>query len=79
LAAFLGRPNSDLPQKGENQKNALEEEFSIEEVKQAIWEAHEVSAPGPSGHTIAFYKLLFLIISDEGAQSACLSPASARG
>ncbi len=59
LDSFLTRHHVDLPQIGEDQKDALEEEFTVEEVKQAIREAHEVSAPGPSGHTIAFYKLLF--------------------
>jgi hypothetical protein len=59
LDSFLTRHHVDLPQIGEDQKDALEEEFTVEEVKQAISEAHEVSAPGPSGHTIAFYKLLF--------------------
>jgi hypothetical protein len=60
LTDFLARHHTDLPQIEDDQKEALEEEFSINEVKQAINEAHEVSAPGPSGHTIAFYKLLFL-------------------
>ncbi len=31
-------------------------------MKQAIQEANEVSVPGPSGQTIAFFKLLFLAI-----------------
>jgi hypothetical protein len=40
----------------------LEEEFTPEEVKAAISEANEVSAPGPSGQTISFFKLLFMSI-----------------
>ncbi len=60
LTDFLAHHHTDLPQIEDDQKEALEEEFSVDEVKQAINEAHEVSAPGPSGHTIAFYKLLFL-------------------
>jgi hypothetical protein len=60
LTDFLARHHTDLPQIEDDQKEALEEEFSINEVQQAINEAHEVSAPGPSGHTITFYKLLFL-------------------
>jgi hypothetical protein len=60
LTSFLARHRADLPQIEDDQKEALEEEFTVDEVKQAISEAHEVSAPGPSGHTIAFYKLLFL-------------------
>jgi hypothetical protein len=62
LADFLSRHHTDLPQIEDDQKEALEEEFSVDEIKQAINDAHEVSAPGPSGHTIAFYKLLFLIM-----------------
>ncbi len=38
----------------------LEEELSQQEVKAAIQEANKVSAPGPSGQTTAFFKLLFL-------------------
>jgi hypothetical protein len=62
LPDFLARHHTDLPQIEDDQKEALEEEFSVDEVKYAIKEAHEVSAPGPSGQTIAFYKLLFLIM-----------------
>jgi hypothetical protein len=36
--------------------------ISVEKVTQAICKAHEVSAPGPSVHTIAFYKLLSIIM-----------------
>jgi hypothetical protein len=60
LESFLARHHTELPQLEEDQRDALDEEFTIDEVKQAISEAHEVSAPGPSGHTMAFYKLLFL-------------------
>ncbi len=59
LSAFLARHHTDLPLIDDDQKDALEEEFTIDEVKQAISEAHKVSAPGPSGQTITFYKLLF--------------------
>jgi hypothetical protein len=62
LTDFLARHHTDLPQIEDDQKEALEDEFSVDEVKHAIKEAHEVSASGPSGHTIAFYKLLFLIM-----------------
>ncbi len=46
LSSFLARHRSDLPQIDDDQKEALEEEFTVDEVKQAISEAHEVSAPG---------------------------------
>ncbi len=36
LSSFLARHHSDLPQIDDDQKEALEEEFTIDEVKQAI-------------------------------------------
>jgi hypothetical protein len=62
LYDFLDRHQIELPQIDDDQKAMLEEEFTMQEVKQAIQEANEVSAPGPSGQTIAFFKLLFLAI-----------------
>jgi hypothetical protein len=62
LHNFLERHGMDLPQIDDDQKDMLEEEFTPTEVKQAIQEANEVSTPGPSGQTIAFFKLLFLAI-----------------
>jgi hypothetical protein len=53
---FLARHNLELPQQDEDQQVMLEEEFSLQEVKVAIQEATEVSATGPSGQTITFYK-----------------------
>jgi hypothetical protein len=52
----------DLSQFDDDQKSSFEEEFKVQEVKQAIQEANEVSALGPSGQTIAFFKLLFMAI-----------------
>ncbi len=37
----------------------LDDEFTIAEVQDALNDANDVSAPGPSGQNIAFYKLLF--------------------
>jgi hypothetical protein len=62
LASFLEGHHTNLPQIGEDQRDALEKEFSVKKVKQAIREAHKVGASGPSGYTIAFFKLLFLLI-----------------
>ena len=59
LAQFLNKYDQQLPQLTEEQKDDLSKEFSIEEIHEAIQEACEVSAPGPSGQTIAFYKLIF--------------------
>jgi hypothetical protein len=58
LNNFLERHGVDLQQIDNDQKAMLEEEFTLQEVKQAIQEANEVSAPGPSGQTFAFFKLL---------------------
>jgi hypothetical protein len=49
----------NLPQIDQEHKNHLEEEITEDEVEAAIIEAHEISAPGPSGQTITLYKLLF--------------------
>jgi hypothetical protein len=40
----------------------LSEEFSQDEIGDAIKEAKEHSAPGPSGQILSFYKLLFMIL-----------------
>jgi hypothetical protein len=40
----------------------LSDEFSPEEISDAIKEAQELSAPGPSGQNISFYKLLFMMV-----------------
>ncbi len=42
----------------------LEKEFSMQKETQALQEANDVSASGPSGQTIAFFKLIFLAISN---------------
>jgi hypothetical protein len=62
LASFFTRQGLDPPQLDVDQRAILEEEFTIQEVKAAISEANEVRAPGPSGQTISFFKLLFLSI-----------------
>ena len=62
LEEFLQRQDIQLPQITEEQKEEIEEEFSVEEVKAAMQEASEASASGPSGQSIAFYKLLFMEI-----------------
>ena len=55
LEEFLQRQDIQLPQITEEQKEEVEEEFSVEEVKAAMQEASEASASGPSGQSIAFY------------------------
>jgi hypothetical protein len=55
LPDFLSRQSLDLQQLEDDQKSRLEEEFTTQKVKQAIQEADEVCALGPSGQTIAFF------------------------
>ena len=62
LASFLEQHNIILPQISQEESEHLEAPFSPEEVYDAIKAAHENSASGPSGQSIAFYKLLFLEI-----------------
>ena len=62
LQQFIEEHNIVLPQITEGQKEMLSEEFSQEEIGDALKEAKEYSAPGPSGQIIAFYKLLFMMV-----------------
>ena len=62
LQQFMEEHNVVLPQITEDQKEMLSEEFSQDEIGDAIKEAKEHSAPGPSGQIISFYKLLFMIL-----------------
>ncbi len=59
LKEFLESHHIQLPQITEDQKDMLDDEFTIAEVQDALNDANDVSAPGPSGQNIAFYKLLF--------------------
>jgi hypothetical protein len=59
LQEFLESHRIQLPQITEDQKDMLDDEFTITEVQDALNDANDVSAPGPSGQNIAFYKLLF--------------------
>jgi hypothetical protein len=54
----------DLTQINPEVRDLLDEEITHEEVETAINEAHEVSAPGPTGQTITLYKLIFQEIPD---------------
>jgi len=62
LRDFLHANGIELPQVEEGQKEELQEEFTMEEVAQALQEATEASAPGPSGQTLTYFKLLFMEI-----------------
>ena len=61
LSEFLEQHNILLPQLTDEQKNDLAEEFTTDEISDALKEAQEKSAPGPSGQNISFYKLLFML------------------
>jgi len=60
LEQFIRDRNVALPQLSPEECEELEEEFTAEEVEAAIKEAKVASAPGPSGQTIAFFKLIFM-------------------
>ncbi len=61
LQEFLVEHNITLPQVREDQKWILSDEYSPEENYDAIKEALEFLAPGPSGQNISFYKLFFMM------------------
>jgi hypothetical protein len=59
LDIFLQQHQIALPQLDDHQKEELGEEFTEEEVKEALQDATEASASGPSGQSLVFFKLLF--------------------
>ncbi len=59
LADFLEDQQMELPQIGQDLQEMLIEDISPSEIEEAINDAKEISAPGPSGQTITVYKLLF--------------------
>ncbi len=59
-SAVIRNNHSDLPQIDDDQKEALEEEFTVDEVKQAISEAHEVSALDPQGKQLLSTNYFFV-------------------
>ncbi len=59
LPDFLNEQQLELPQIGPELQDMLIEEITPNEVEDAINEAKEISALGPSGHTITLYKILF--------------------
>jgi hypothetical protein len=62
LQQFLEEHHITLPQILEDQKDMLSEEFTQEEIGEALKDAKELSAPGPSGQIISFYKLLYMVV-----------------
>jgi hypothetical protein len=59
LTDFLQDQQIELPQIGQELQEMLIEDISPSEIEEAINDAKEISAPGPSGQTITVYKLLF--------------------
>jgi exonuclease III len=58
LTDMLHDLQMELPQISPENRELLDEEISQTEIENAINEAQEVSAPGPTGQTITLYKLL---------------------
>jgi len=64
LEEFLTKYQVTLPELSQDSKELLDEEFQIEEVRQALKQADNNSAPGPSGQTIGVFKYIFSIIPE---------------
>ena len=62
LTDFLAKHEIQLPQISDSDLNMLESPFAPEELQTAIKAVHENSASGPSGQSIALFKLLFIEI-----------------
>jgi hypothetical protein len=58
LSEFLQDQQLELPQISPELQDMLTEEITPMEVEEAINEAQEMSAPGPSGQTITLFKIL---------------------
>jgi hypothetical protein len=59
LPDFINEQQLELPQISSELQDMLVKEITPNEVENAINETKEMSALGPSGHTITLYKLLF--------------------
>jgi len=64
LPHFLESLQITLPQLSDQQKEALQEEITQNEIITALQEASENSASGPSGQSISFFKLIFCQIPE---------------
>ena len=59
LKDFLERYEVELPTLTEEEQQALNNEITMDELKESLSSAKVCSAPGPSGHSISIYKFLF--------------------
>jgi len=62
LTDFMNKQNINIPKITPEQADYLEQEFTEQEVQQAINDANETSASGISGQSISLFKLIFLEI-----------------
>lgn len=62
LTEFLEQNNIELPPISEDLFIEMEQPITPDEIRWALKEASENSASGPSGQSVAFYKLLFMEI-----------------
>ncbi len=60
LADFLDEQQLELPQIGQDLQEMLVEEITTSEIEEAINQAKELSAPGPSGQTITLVRYTFV-------------------
>jgi hypothetical protein len=59
LPDFLADLPLELPKISPEHQDMFTEEITAADVEEAINDAHEISARGPSGQTIILHKLLF--------------------
>jgi len=64
LQHFLDKYGVQLPQITDEQRDDLSEPFTQQEIHEALLDASEASAPGPTVQTITFFKLIFAHILD---------------
>ena len=64
LQAFLEKNRIRLPKITDEERDEMEKEITREEVEEALRDAKTNTAPGPTGQTITYYRLLYQEIPD---------------
>ncbi len=59
LKDFLERYRVELPTMSEAEQHSLNNEITMDELKESLSSAKVCSAPGPSGHSFSIYKFFF--------------------
>ena len=64
LQAFLDRNRIRLPKITDEERDEMEREITKEEIEEALRDARTNTAPGPTGQTITYYRMLYQEIPD---------------